>query len=97
MLLVGNPGVGYDYLENLEGLTVSDRRVIEVVFAGTRPGGAPLPASIRGAACVRTSVSVGAPGVKAAASSTSSRRRLQADAPVRPRSASSRSSAVAKP
>ena len=49
VLLVGNPGVGYDYLENLEGLTVSDRRVIEVVFAGTRPGGAPLPASIRGA------------------------------------------------
>ena len=28
VLLVGNPGLGHDYLENLEALTVSDRRVI---------------------------------------------------------------------
>ena len=34
VLLVGNPGLGHDYLENLEALTVSDRRVIEVAFAG---------------------------------------------------------------
>jgi pimeloyl-ACP methyl ester carboxylesterase len=35
VLVVGTPGLGYDYLENIEALTVSDRRVIEVTFAGT--------------------------------------------------------------
>ena len=44
VLLVGNPGLGHDYLENLEALTVSDRRVIEVAFAGTRGD---VPASMR--------------------------------------------------
>ena len=44
VLLVGTPGLGYDYLENLEALTVSDRRVIEVTFAGTRSD---APASVR--------------------------------------------------
>lgn len=44
VLLVGNPGVGYDYLENLEVATVSDRRVIEVTFAGTRGD---VPAAVR--------------------------------------------------
>ena len=44
VLLVGNPGMGYDYLENLEALTVSDRRVIEIAFAGTRGD---VPASMR--------------------------------------------------
>ncbi len=44
VLLVGTPGLGYDYLENLEALTVSDRRVIEVTFAGTRGD---APASMR--------------------------------------------------
>ncbi|EOD27238.1 hypothetical protein EMIHUDRAFT_205238 [Emiliania huxleyi CCMP1516] len=42
ILLVGTPGLGYDYLENLEALTVSDRRVVEVVFAGTN-GAASAP------------------------------------------------------
>ena len=44
VLLVGNPGMGYDYLENLEAITVSDRRVIEIAFAGTRGD---VPASMR--------------------------------------------------
>ena len=44
VLLVGNPGVGFDYLENLEVATVSDRRVIEVTFAGTRGD---VPAAVR--------------------------------------------------
>ena len=44
VLLVGNPGVGFDYLENLEVATVSDRRVIEVTFAGTRGD---VPATVR--------------------------------------------------
>lgn len=44
VLLVGNPGLGHDYLENLEAVTVSDRRVIEVAFAGTRGD---VPASMR--------------------------------------------------
>ena len=38
ILVVGCPGVGYEYLENLEALTVSDRRIVEVTFAGTAPG-----------------------------------------------------------
>jgi len=38
VLVVGNPGIGYDYMETLEALTISDRRVVEVNFAGTRPG-----------------------------------------------------------
>lgn len=45
VLLVGNPGVGYDYMENMEALSVSDRRVIEVVFAGTAKGDA-TPAAL---------------------------------------------------
>jgi pimeloyl-ACP methyl ester carboxylesterase len=40
VLLIGSPGVGYDYLENLEALTVSDRRVVELAFAGSTSGSA---------------------------------------------------------
>ena len=39
VLVVGAPGVSYEYLENFEALTVSDRRVIEVTFAGTASSG----------------------------------------------------------
>ena len=46
VLVVGTPGLGYEYLENLEALTVSDRRVIEVTFAGTGDG-ARAPAALR--------------------------------------------------
>jgi len=47
VVVLGTPGLGYDYLENLEALTVSDRRVAEVVCAGTqRSAGEPLPASL---------------------------------------------------
>jgi len=46
VLLVGDPGVAYDYLENLEALTVSDRRVIEVTFAGTRGAAPPAARSV---------------------------------------------------
>ena len=37
VLVVGAPGIGYDYIESFEALTVSDRRIIEVTFAGTQP------------------------------------------------------------
>jgi len=46
ILLVGNPGVGYDYLENFEALTVSDRRVIEVSFAGLGESAKPSTAQL---------------------------------------------------
>ena len=36
-LFLGDPGIGYDYLENLEAMTVSDRRVIEVTCAAASP------------------------------------------------------------
>lgn len=39
VLVVGSPGVGYEYLENLEALTVSDRRVALLTFAGSAAGG----------------------------------------------------------
>ena len=45
ILVVGAPGVGYDYMENFEALAVSDRRVIEVTFAGTGPP-SNLPAAL---------------------------------------------------
>ena len=35
IMVVGTPGVGYEYLENLEALSVSDRRIVEVTFPGT--------------------------------------------------------------
>jgi len=35
ILIVGDPGIGYDYMENLETLAVSDRRLVEVNFAGS--------------------------------------------------------------
>lgn len=37
VLVAGTPGIGYEYLENLEALTISDRRVIEVTFSATAP------------------------------------------------------------
>ena len=37
ILVVGAPGIGYEYLENFEALTVSDRRVVFVALAGTAP------------------------------------------------------------
>ena len=37
ILVVGAPGIGYEYLENFEALTVSDRRVIFASVAGTAP------------------------------------------------------------
>uniref|UniRef100_A0A7S0L3I9 AB hydrolase-1 domain-containing protein n=1 Tax=Coccolithus braarudii TaxID=221442 RepID=A0A7S0L3I9_9EUKA len=36
ILVVGDPGLGYDYIENIETLSVSDRRLIEVNFAGSQ-------------------------------------------------------------
>lgn len=51
VLLVGTPGVGYEYLENLETLTVSDRRVIEVTFAGTEAKAADAAALLTPSAC----------------------------------------------
>jgi pimeloyl-ACP methyl ester carboxylesterase len=50
VLVCGTPGFGYDYLENMEALTVSDRRVIEVTFASSAPiesGAAQLAAVCR--------------------------------------------------
>jgi len=43
LLLVGTPGLSYEYLENLEALTVSDRRVVEVTFAGTSASDKAVP------------------------------------------------------
>ena len=37
VLVAGTPGLGYEYFENFEALTVSDRRVIEVTFSDTAP------------------------------------------------------------
>jgi len=38
VVVIGTPGFGYDYLETLEALTVSDRRVAMVILAGTAAG-----------------------------------------------------------
>ena len=38
VVIIGTPGFGYDYLETLEALTVSDRRVAMVILAGTAAG-----------------------------------------------------------
>ena len=40
-ILVVSRGYGYDYLENLEALTVSDRRVVEVLPVERRHGNTP--------------------------------------------------------
>lgn len=37
VLVCGTPGLGYEYMENMEALTVSDRRVVEVTFSPTAP------------------------------------------------------------
>lgn len=46
VLVLGTPGLGYEYLENLEAITLTDRRVIEVTFAGTG-GGSSVPKPLR--------------------------------------------------
>ena len=40
IIVVGDPGVGYEYLENFEYLNVTDRRVVAVTFAPPAPYGA---------------------------------------------------------
>ena len=50
VLVAGSPGLGYEYMENMEALTVSDRRIIEVTFAPDLPidsGGVQLEAVCR--------------------------------------------------
>ena len=54
------PGAGYDYMENFEALTVSDRRVIEVTFGGTGPPAA-LPAALRSADACAAALAAGCP------------------------------------
>jgi uncharacterized membrane protein len=56
LIIVGTPGLGYEYMENLEALTVSDRRVVEVTFAGTRSQIAPELRTVE--ACIAQLVAV---------------------------------------
>lgn len=50
ILIVGTPGLGYNYLENFEASTVCDRRVVEVTLAGSDTAVDPRLATID--ACV---------------------------------------------
>lgn len=38
VFVFGTPGIGYNYFENFEALCKTDRRVVEIVFAGTSAG-----------------------------------------------------------